>query len=80
MSDLNPMVEIAEYALRRFVGERADRATAAAVFPFWDRYEFITRATRDEVLSRFPEPAEREMKDGFDFLSGSSPRLSGVAR
>ncbi len=66
MSDFEGMAEIAEYNLRRFVGDKADRDVATKAFPFWEGYEFITMATRNKVLASFPVPAEREPMPGVD--------------
>jgi hypothetical protein len=65
MSDFEGMAEIAAYNLRRFVGDNADRDVATRAFPFWDGYEFISRATRDAVLATFPEAAEPVVNPEF---------------
>lgn len=64
MSEFEGMAEIAEHAIRRFAGD-VDRGTAGQAARFWFGWEFLSRQSRDEVLARFPEPAERVLNEEF---------------
>lgn len=75
---LNPLVSIAEDALRTWHGNDITRETATALLPTWRWAHVLTDVEREELLRLFPldEPA---MVPGKDYLPDLPPVVEHYA-